>query len=106
MSQKHEAWVEGAKGDFLVKEGVTYTASETQSLLDWITLDIDAAVEILEEMVNGVSTNVLAEHNLTSAVAIPTDFNYTLKSSRGNGFSKIKLSAGNGLAFRLQPNIA
>lgn len=105
MSQKHEAWVEGAKGDFLVKQGTTYTASATQSLLDWITLDVGAAVETLEELINGVSTDVLAEHGLTSTVVIGTDFNYVLKSSRGNGFSKIKLSTGNGLGFRLQPNI-
>lgn len=103
MSEKHERWVEGANGDFLVKEGVTYSAPA--QTLDYITLDLDAAVETLEEYVNGVSTNVLAEHGLTSMAVIPTTNPYILKSTRGFGFSKVKLSAKNGLGFRITPII-
>lgn len=68
---------------------------------EWIVCPSAIVVEVLEEYVDGVSTDVLTEHGLTAGQLLPD--NYILKSCRGAGFSKLRISGGNANGFQLAP---
>lgn len=106
----------GYYGDWMLKDGGVYGATAALGtdgivVLDWIiVLEDGCTIEILEEYRNsmanpgGLSTNVLSEHNFTAGDSLPQG--YIIKSSNGNGFSKIKISGGVSQGFKIQPLIA
>jgi len=68
---------------------------------EWIICPSGISIVELEEYIDGVSTDVLAQHGLQANEALPA--NYILKSSRNAGFSKLKITGGNANGFILSP---
>lgn len=71
---------------------------------DWIICPSGISIVILEEYLNGVSTDILSKHGLQANQAL--DANYILKSSRNAGFSRLKITGGNANGFVLSPERA
>lgn len=92
-------------GDFLMTAGAYGPYSEgTKEVLDYIECSATTRIDILEELVNGVSTDVIAEHNITPS-ATP-GLGYVIKSKYGHGFSHIVIAgAGYIKAFVLNSQI-
>ena len=78
-------------GDFLLSAGdFGPNSSGPKKVLDYITCTVNTEINGLEEMVNGVSVDVLAEHNI-----MPGDKpgeGYVIKSKYGHGFSLISIN--------------
>lgn len=103
----------GMKGDFFIPANTLIDPNDPDNdfygvWLDWITILDDAAAETvttLEEMIQGVSTDVRAEHNVASGdplVAYDLPKGYVLKATREGGFSKVQLT-NPAQGFRLAP---
>lgn len=96
----------GMRGDLFIPSGTEIDATDPDSdyygvYIDWITTMADSSSSIteLEEMIQGVSTDVRAEHGVLGA-DLPKG--YVLKSSRAGGFSKFQAQV-DCEAFRLTP---
>lgn len=99
--------ITGYAGDVFIADGIEFGPAATgggavtNKTSEWITCGEGISIQVLEEYIDGVSTNVLTEHNLTAGQALPTG--YILRSARGAGFSRLKISGGNANGFVIAP---
>jgi hypothetical protein len=92
-------------GDFLLSAG-QYGPKSTgpKVTIDYITCTAATRIDVLEEFINGVSTNVLTDHGMIVG-SIP-GLGYVIKSKYGHGFSRITIGGvGNTSAFVLNSQL-